>query len=60
MCQMGLILYWIHDASPSQEKTRALIDKSLRLIVRLLQLSSLPLMRPLRRQVLDLWAAVSG
>ena len=60
MYQMGVILYWIHDASPSQEKTRALIEKSLRIIVRLLQLSTLPLMRPLRRQVLDLWGAVSG
>jgi AcrR family transcriptional regulator len=60
MYQMGLILYWIHDVSPSQEKTRALIEKSLRIIVRLLRLSSLPLMRPLRRQVLDLWDAVNG
>ena len=58
--QMGLILYWIHDSSPSQAKTGALIEKSLRIVVRLLQLSSLPLMRPLRRQVLDLYNAVSG
>jgi AcrR family transcriptional regulator len=58
--QMGLILYWIHDSSPSQVKTSALIEKSLRIVVRLLQLSSLPLMRPLRRQVLDLYNAVSG
>jgi AcrR family transcriptional regulator len=59
MYQMGLILYWIHDTSPSQEKTRALIQKSLRIVVRLLQLSSLPLMRPLRRQVLELWDVVN-
>jgi AcrR family transcriptional regulator len=57
--QMGLILYWIHDASPAQEKTAALLDKSLRLVVRLLQLSSLPLMRPLRRQVLALYSAAA-
>ncbi len=60
MYQMGIILYWIHDVSPSQEKTRGLIDKSLRLIVGLLRLSSLPLMRPLRRQVLDIWGIVAG
>lgn len=58
MYQMGLILYWIHDISPSQEKTRALIERSLRILVRLLQLSSLPLMRPLRRQILDLYSVV--
>jgi AcrR family transcriptional regulator len=59
MYQMGLILYWIHDESPAQAKTRALIDKSLRIVVRLLKLSSLPLMRPLRRQVLELYSLVS-
>lgn len=54
MYQMALILYWIHDRSPEQKKTRALADASLRLVVRLIQLSSLPLMRPLRRQILEL------
>ena len=55
--QMGLILYWIHDGSAGQRKTAALIERSLRIVVRLLQLSSLPLMRPLRRQVLELYSA---
>jgi AcrR family transcriptional regulator len=55
--QMGLILYWIHDGSAGQKRAAALIDKSLRIVVRLLQLSSLPLMRPLRRQVLELYSA---
>ncbi len=57
--QMGIILYWIHDRSPSQSKTAILIDKSLHLIVRLIQLSGLPLMRPLRRQALELFHAVA-
>jgi AcrR family transcriptional regulator len=60
MYQMGLILYWIHDHSPGQRKTAALVEKSLRVVVRLIQLSALPLVRPLRRQVLELLAAVSG
>lgn len=55
MYQMGIILYWIHDRSPHQAKTRALVQKSLQLVVRLLQLSGLPLMRPLRRQVIDIF-----
>lgn len=59
MFQMGLILYWIHDRSPAQKRTGALVEKSLQIVWRLIQLSGLPLMRPLRRQVLDLYAIVS-
>lgn len=33
---MGVILYLIHDASPKQERTRALVDRSLDLVVGLL------------------------
>jgi AcrR family transcriptional regulator len=54
MYQMALILYWIHDRSPEQKKTAELVERSLRLVVRLIQLSGLPLMRPLRRQILEL------
>jgi AcrR family transcriptional regulator len=53
--QMGLILFWIHDRSPGQQRTEQLIDKSLRLIVKLIGISGLPLMRPLRRKVLELY-----
>ncbi|MEO8027286.1 MAG: TetR family transcriptional regulator [Bryobacteraceae bacterium] len=59
MYQMGVILYWIHDRSADQERTRALIDKSLGIIVRLIQLSSLPLMSPVRRQALELYRLVA-
>jgi AcrR family transcriptional regulator len=60
MYQMGIILYWIHDRSPQQAKTRALLQKSLHLVVRLIQLSGLPLMRPLRRQVIELFNAAAN
>jgi AcrR family transcriptional regulator len=33
---MGVLLYFIHDASPKQHKTRALVDRSLDLVVGLL------------------------
>jgi AcrR family transcriptional regulator len=52
--QMGLILFWIYDRSPEQRKTRALVEKSLPLVVRLIRLSGLPLLRPLRRMAVDL------
>jgi AcrR family transcriptional regulator len=54
MYQMGLILFWIYDRSEGQVKTHALLDKSLRVVVRLIKLSGSPLMRPLRRMVIDL------
>lgn len=36
---MGVILYFIHDTSPRQEKTRGLVDRSLDLVVGLLPLA---------------------
>jgi hypothetical protein len=54
MYQMGVILFWIHDRSAAQEKTVALIDKSLRIVVALIKLSGLPLTQPLRRLVREL------
>ncbi len=49
---MGVILFWIFDDSPEQARTRTLLDGTLDLIVRLIRLSSLPLMGPLRRRLL--------
>ncbi|MGH9593935.1 MAG: TetR family transcriptional regulator, partial [Bryobacteraceae bacterium] len=54
MYQMGIILFWIYDRSAGQKKTRALIDKSLDVVVRLIGLSRLPLTKPLRRIVIGL------
>jgi AcrR family transcriptional regulator len=52
--QMAIILFWLYDRSPRQQRTQALIEKSLGLIVNLLRLSGLPLMKPLRKTVLEL------
>lgn len=54
MYQMGVILFWINDGSPEQRKTRALLDKSLDVVVRLIKFAGLPLTRPLRRMVTEL------
>ena len=56
--QMGLILFWMFDESPHQLKTVKLVDGTLDLVVRLIQLSSLPLMGPLRKRVLAVLRAV--
>jgi AcrR family transcriptional regulator len=52
--QMALIMFWLYDRSPNQERTRHLLDKSLSLLVNLLRISALPLMKPLRRSALEL------
>jgi hypothetical protein len=52
--EMALIMFWLYDRSPRQERTAQLMEKTLEMIVNLLRLSSLPLMRPLRKTVLDL------
>jgi AcrR family transcriptional regulator len=53
--QMGLILYWVHDRSKGQKKTALLLEKSLWVVVRLIKASSLPLMSPLRRRVIEMY-----
>jgi AcrR family transcriptional regulator len=58
--QMALIMFWLYDPSPRQERTRRLTDKSLALLVNLLRISTLPLMKPLRKAVLDLVETVAA
>jgi AcrR family transcriptional regulator len=52
--QMALIMFWLYDRSPNQERTQRLTGKSLGLLVNLLRLSALPLMKPLRKSALEL------
>src|SRR6185503_6028455 len=49
--QLGLILFWIYDESPGQRKTERLTEGTLEIAVRLIQLSSLPLIGPIRKRV---------
>ena len=51
---LGVILYWVHDRSPEQVKTRRLIDGAVPLIDRLVGLSRLKVLRPVTREVLQL------
>lgn len=60
MYQMGLVLFWIFDRSANQVRTMALMDKSLAIVVRLIQLSAFPLLRPVRRSIVQLLTAMSG
>ena len=58
--QLGLILFWIYDRSEGRKQTGVLMEKSLSLIVNLIRLSGLPLMRPVRRAVLELLEVTAG
>jgi hypothetical protein len=51
---MGLLLFWIYDNSRNQQRTHALVDKSLGLVTGLLKLSNVPLLRPVRRTVQEI------
>jgi AcrR family transcriptional regulator len=51
---MGIVLFWIHDASPKHRRTYRLIDHTVDLVDKLVTLASNPLMRPLRKQSLRL------
>jgi len=56
--QMGLILFWISDRSPDQARTRQLREKSLALVVTVLKLAGFPLLRPLRKKIVELLMTV--
>ena len=51
---MALIMFWLYDHSPEQERTLRLMEKSLGLLVNLLRVSAWPLMKPLRKAALEL------
>jgi AcrR family transcriptional regulator len=54
LAYLGLTLFWVHDRSPGQAKTRALIDAGVPLLVRLLGLSRLPVLRRTANEVVAL------
>jgi hypothetical protein len=51
---MGIILFWIHDTSTKRRRTHRLVDITVDIVVKLINLASNPLMRPLRKGALNL------
>jgi AcrR family transcriptional regulator len=49
--QLGITLYWVHDESPGAARTRLLIERTTPLVDRLVNLSRLPVLRPIARQI---------
>jgi AcrR family transcriptional regulator len=58
--QMGVILFWVVDDSEGQSRTARLLDVSTSSVVSLIRLSSLPLMRPVRKTAIELVEIVKG
>ena len=56
---MGLILFWVYDRSPGEERTEKLAEKSLAIVASLLKLSKSPFLRPVRKTAIELLQAVS-
>ncbi|HEY3938812.1 MAG TPA: TetR family transcriptional regulator [Bryobacteraceae bacterium] len=56
--QMGLILYWVYDQSPGQERTTVLFDKTLKMILLGLRLAGIPFLRPVHRLAAELLAVM--
>lgn len=45
LAHLGLMIFWVHDGSPGQRRTRVLVDGVVPLIARLVRLSRLPVLR---------------
>ena len=54
LADLGVTLYWVHDTSPDQVKTRLLVDSAIPLVDRLVKMSKLPMLRQATRDGLNL------
>ena len=57
---MGIILYWIHDSSPGCAKSYHLMERSVKLVLRLVSVFQFPLLRPFTKELLALAAELRG
>jgi AcrR family transcriptional regulator len=51
---MGIVMFWIHDTSTGRIRTHRLVEHTVEIVARLISLTSLPMMRPLRKTTLRL------
>ena len=47
LAQMGVVLFWVHDTSDGQHRTRLLVDRAVPMLDRLIRLTRLPGVRGL-------------
>ena len=58
--QAGVILYWIHDSSPRCVKSYRLMERSVKLVLRLISLFQFPLLRPFLKELLTMVTDLRG
>jgi AcrR family transcriptional regulator len=58
--QMGILLFWVYDRSPRQQRTALLFDKTLQMMLLALKLAEVPLLKPLYRPAGELLKALYG
>ncbi|MEV5960472.1 TetR family transcriptional regulator [Kribbella sp. NPDC051952] len=58
LLQMGIVLFWVHDDSEDLRRTKALIDRSVPLVDRLLRLTRIPGVRGVVNDVVGLIRAI--
>lgn len=56
--QMGLILFWVYDHSPKQERTAYLFEKTLKMLLITLRIAGIPLLKPMHNLAADLLAVI--
>jgi AcrR family transcriptional regulator len=59
-CQMGVIWFWVVDDSVDQARTARLLNLAAKCVASMVRASALPLMRPMRKAVLELVEFVEG
>jgi AcrR family transcriptional regulator len=52
--QMGVVLFWVHDRSAAQARTRMLIERTVPLLTKVLGLSRLPVLRSASGEIVSL------
>jgi AcrR family transcriptional regulator len=60
LAQMGVVLFWVHDSSPGQSRTRALVASVVPLIDKLVRLTRLPGVRGVADDVVALVRSLSS
>ncbi len=60
LLQMGVVLFWVHDTSADQERTRTLIRALVPMVDQLARLTRLPLVRGLANDVVALVRTLRG
>lgn len=58
LLQMGLVLFWVYDVSPDQQRSRLLVERAVPVVDRLARLSRLPVVRGVVDDVVGLVGAL--